>query len=433
MYKLFLNNLAALIRKMHVKIFGHEMSPTMTSFLKNISWSFIGVIVNSGLLFLVSVLAGRILGPVEYGKYSFVSTLGGIFLMFMLLSADIASVRFISRSKKNEEQKQYITTSFGLVFVLSCFVFSLVFIMREVLASFMGVDKIIIVLGLFYALFWTFKNLFDSFLRSLKLYTFQAMVKVIEGFSVVIIFCNLFLVLHKNTYEYYVYSLLGGIAILLIFYARRLYPFLANFQNKKMFKLINYARSTTIVLVVIVAISGVIDKLFIGKYLGEKMLGIYSAYLMSTVIFATQIIVVIDNVLLPMINNVDEKHEVIKKIDKLALIFFVPGFLFIFLLASVVLHFFGSSYEINHFYVLIFSMVAFVQVLFSIYRNVIISTKKARAAFTRLSCAGPFLMAVILFFLARYNLITFERVIFVYGTYNLYYLFISRFSYRLEY
>jgi len=135
----------------------------MISFIKNISWSFVGVIINSGLFFLVSVSAGRILGPVEYGKYNFVATLGGIFLMFMILSMDIASVPFISRSKKNDEKKQYLSNSFWLVFASSSLVFVLVFILREFLAKFLGVSAIMIILSLFYGLAWTFKNLFDSF------------------------------------------------------------------------------------------------------------------------------------------------------------------------------------------------------------------------------------------------------------------------------
>jgi hypothetical protein len=55
----------------HLRIFGHEMGEEMRKFLGHLSWSFFGIFFSALILFVVNILAARILGPDGYGKYNF--------------------------------------------------------------------------------------------------------------------------------------------------------------------------------------------------------------------------------------------------------------------------------------------------------------------------------------------------------------------------
>ena len=77
------NKLVNIIEKIHFLIFRHNMSLEMKKFLSNLSWSFsIGIIVMP-LTMLVTTLAGRFMGPVEYGKYSLLVIINQFLLIFI--------------------------------------------------------------------------------------------------------------------------------------------------------------------------------------------------------------------------------------------------------------------------------------------------------------------------------------------------------------
>ena len=77
------------------------MSGEMKNFLGNLSWSFFGGIIAAGIMLSVNIAAGRILGPVEYGKYGLVIALSSILLIPMLLGLDVALTHFIAQSNEN--------------------------------------------------------------------------------------------------------------------------------------------------------------------------------------------------------------------------------------------------------------------------------------------------------------------------------------------
>lgn len=184
-------------------------------------------------------------------------------------------------------------------------------------------------------------------------------------------------------------------------------------------------------MVIIMTLASSLDKIFVGKFLGEANLGIYSAYIMVTVTFIAQLSLVIDNVLFPMVNKVEKKESVMKKIDKMAALLFIPAVLFIFVFASFMLNLFGKAYTINYWFVLAFSLVGFLQLLSTTYRNVVISSHRAYRIFTKLSLLSPVLIVALFSFLYMKNILVLQNVIIAYVVYNIYYFLITRGSFEL--
>jgi len=82
----------------HLRIFGHEMSEEMRKFIGNLGISFFGGAISSVLLFSVSVLAGRFLGPVEYGKYALYVALFSFLAIFLSFELETTIVRIVARA-----------------------------------------------------------------------------------------------------------------------------------------------------------------------------------------------------------------------------------------------------------------------------------------------------------------------------------------------
>ncbi len=92
----------------HLKIFDHEMGIKMKRFLTNLSWSFFGGFIATGMMFALNMVAGRILGPEEYGKYSSAVVLTGVLATIFVLNLDISSIRYLADRKYKKSLKKYL-------------------------------------------------------------------------------------------------------------------------------------------------------------------------------------------------------------------------------------------------------------------------------------------------------------------------------------
>ena len=102
----------------HLKFFGHSMSDTMREFLGNLSWSFFGGVVAMGFLFLIDVMAGRILGPKEYGKYALMIAMANVFIIPMLFGLNIGVNHYVAKVDNIKIRKRYIGSAIFIFIVL---------------------------------------------------------------------------------------------------------------------------------------------------------------------------------------------------------------------------------------------------------------------------------------------------------------------------
>jgi O-antigen/teichoic acid export membrane protein len=424
------NKMISITNTLHFKIFGHEMSPTMRNFLKNISWSFVGIIFNSGLLFILNVIAGRLLGPGGYGKYNLVLTIANILCVFVLLAMDIVSIKFISSSTNEQVKREYLSNSLLVVICSSVSVFLIAIVFYRKVAMLLSVENALMLISVAYAILLGYKGLLDGFIRSYLLFKFQTFVKIIESVVVALFFVIAFFFFKRATYFAYVLSIISGMLFLVIIYLWKIKKYITHFDKNKLLHVLPYAKSSIFMVAVIIFTTS-IDKIFVAMYLGERELGVYSAYLTATTAFIAQLIVLLDNVFLPMVNSENNKDIIIKKIDRLAMFFALPAIASIFFISSAVLYLFGKDYNIHFSYVIVFSVAAYLQMFYSIYRSIIMSIKKPYEIFTKLSYLSPLLYVALLSLLLFYNMIELKYVIIIYIIHTVYYFCITRFSYEL--
>lgn len=420
-----------LLENLHVKIFGSKMSSAMRSFLGHLSWSFLGMAFSSLVLFLINVVAGRIMGPEEYGRYNLVLTIAYVVSVLMVFGQDMACIKYIASSGTEKEKRGHFSNSLWVVSVSILVVSILAFLFAAPAASLLGTTKILFAWAILYAAIFSARSILDSLFRALIEFKLQALVKILEGIVILGIFVGLFFLLQKQGYQSYVFSLTVGFLFFCILFFYRNKFALKSFDKKLFAKTWDYTRKT-ILLAVVTILAASIDKLFVGKFLGVKELGVYSAYLTASILLVSQSAVIFGNAFFPMINKIEEtkKPAIVEKVDRLGLLFFAPGVLGIFVASFLLFKMFGREYELNLAYLLIFSSSSFFQLVASFYKNIAMSSVEKYRYFLNYSIFSLVLFAAMLVavvFMQNSNLL---NVVLAYFLYNFCYLLFTRASCR---
>ena len=431
MLEIIKQKLITLAEMAHRKIFGEEMSEEMRNFLGHLSWSFFGIALSSLVLFTINILAGRIFGPEGYGKYNLVLVYANIITMLILLGLDTVSIKYIADSKNDESIKKHLSNSLWIVLFMSLVFFIFGILVWSWMDNSIGINRNILLISILFGILLSLKNILDSFMRSLRYFKFQSSVKIIESFVVAFFFLGLVFAINHRSFEYYIYSLiLGSLAVSLLYFFR-ISNKITTWDYQSFEKTVPYLKAT-ITLIIVGVIVGSIDKIFIGRFIGFKELGIYSAYITATIIFSAQLVLVFDNVFFPMVSKVEDKSGIIKKIDRMVVILSLPIFAFFFIFSYLILKLFGNQFSINLIYIGIFSFLAFVQISSSFYKNIVYSMHNAYQKFKKYSYIFPlfFLFCYSLAFI--FNFKNLNYVVAVYALYMVLYFILIRLSCKYE-
>ena len=97
--------------KIYTYLFRHPPGKNARAFFQNSFWSLGGGTLAFTFLFLANILAGRWLGPEEFGKYSLVIAWTNILAVLFVLDTDTGIAYFIARARAKRERKKYLTNS----------------------------------------------------------------------------------------------------------------------------------------------------------------------------------------------------------------------------------------------------------------------------------------------------------------------------------
>jgi len=358
---------------LHLKIFGHEMSEDMRKFLGHLSWSFFGLMLYSVTMFILNITAGRIIGPVEYGKYNMVVAAANVLVCVMLLGFDNASIKIISSESNHRRQFSFLSTLSTIVF-LSCLIIGTILLIEvKKIGHFFSIGPEIITLAIFLAFILSFKSLLGAFVRSFKFFRFEAVIKIIEAISAIAFF--VIVIKFNKTFHLYYYALLFSGVIAISFYFSKVIKLFGKISREFLAPIWHYQKINVGVLFAM-TITITIDKLMLGRYAGDYQLGIYSAYITATNSIFAQLALIFNNVFLPYISNFTDKKFALKKIERLLKIFVLPIFVAIFAIAFVIMEIFGSKYPINFYYLLAFATLTIVNFIAIIYYSIVASSEK---------------------------------------------------------
>jgi len=355
----------------HIKVFGHRMSEEMRIFLRNFSWSFSAGLLVAIIMFFVNIMAGRFLGPLEFGKYNYVLSLATSSTFFFLLGNNQSSIRFVSDTKYLKRRNRLLSALFSLTIFQSVIFFVATILFGNWLAIKFNVGIATVYFIFFLGLIFSLKELLDSFLRSLGLFKEQSMAKVGDAILVLsAFFIFLFSFRERLEYFHYALSMIIGAIFSLGFFCYLTYHRFEKFGREEIVTVLHYNK-----FLVIGGVSGLLmtlEKVFIGKYIGVKELGIYSAYYASSQMVISNLAIIFMNIFWPMvIMNRNALQSVIAKLTKVFFHYLPFWVILNFCSIAFFLTLYGKQYPFYLSFLVLFSSSSLLNVFFFVFMSIL--------------------------------------------------------------
>lgn len=363
------------IEKIHFKAFGHPMSLEMKSFLGNLSWSFVAGALVLPLMMIVTTLAGRLMGPTEYGKYSLLVIINQFLIIFIFFGLDTTSVKYIAKARSFSEKKRVISTITSFVFLILALLIGLSILSFPILLKYSREYLIFVLIVVYYTAIISVKTIFDLVIRGIEQFKRQALGKALEVCTVLISFLIVFLVFKFKNFLGLLFVLNLGAITISIYYYFQLSKYLGKINKKVLIQQLGEGK-----LFFISALLGTlflsIDRLVVARYLGVNTLGIYSAYYFASFGVVSQLTQLFTNVFFPVTSRLKDKSFT-KKIDRLLAIGSIPLTIFFGLLMTIMLLFFGKDYPMNLWHIIGFSVFSMLYFFQGLYNTVIVDVNKS--------------------------------------------------------
>lgn len=353
------------------KIFKEKSSIEADEFIKNLSWSFLGGLITSIVMFAVNIYIGRIIGPYQFGKYNLVLTISQLLLVPIMFGFEVSSVRAISKSIDSQERKDIISTTFLFVIANMAIFSILIFLFTPLITKKFDFENRIIYIALLFTIIVATKQLLDSFIRGLQQFYNQFLGRILELIIALIAFGLLIFYFKKLDYLSYIIILSCGAISLILYYLIYLKIYFSRFNLFVFKEVFAYGKFILLGSVLGTAFNS-LDKIIIAKYLSITQLGIYSAYYIASTNLVAQLIQIFINVFFPTVSKSVSKNLILK-IDKLSKTLIVPGTVFFSCLIFLIMKIFGKQYGINYSYVLSFGFLAVMQFIYSTYSYLIMA------------------------------------------------------------
>jgi O-antigen/teichoic acid export membrane protein len=374
--KEYKNKIKYFINRVHLFIFGVEMGNKSIHFAKNISYSFLGGIISFGIIFLASVIAARVLGPEQYGKYAVLFSLAQMLALFFVLELDVSVLYFIT---KNATRKKEKTASIIMMFFINIIVFSFFASGLYYLLLPVNISEYAFFGTIVFALSFALKRMIDAFLRAYGKFKSQSVFKIAEAITVITVLLVSFYIINKQEIFSYVTALiLGGIVFSVLGFMLIRKQFVVRGATTDCMNIIFKYNIFGIIGAAVNNIVKNIDKVVVIAVLGASSAGIYAVYFTATVVVGARLTQLFINVFFPVIRSNDNVNikSVFTKINILVLKLSIPsiiiasgGVLFIILL-------YGSQYPLVWSWVLISGVYIVVHFFASLYGWLLSSISK---------------------------------------------------------
>ena len=296
-----------LTEKIHYLLFRQKMSQEMKSFLGNLSWSLsIGLLIMP-LMMLVNTLAGRFMGPVEYGKYNLILIINQFLIIFIFFGLDTTAVKNIAKAQSFQARKRITSAISNYIYLALGVLILLTAIAYPILLRYASGYALIAVLVSIYALVVSIKITFDLFIRGMENFKKQAQAKAVEISIIILAFLVVFIVMKSHSFVSFVIVICAGAIGISTFYFLNLKQYLGQSNIREILKQPHEGK-----LFFLSALAGTIylssDRFAVTQYLGVRELGIYSAYYLASFTMISLLTQLFTNVFLPATARTRDKN-----------------------------------------------------------------------------------------------------------------------------
>ncbi len=348
-------------------VFHEKISDEVKDFLKRLSYVGAGRFIAIPLSFTFNILAGRILGPGEYGKFALVQSVSMFLYIPMLFGFNTAIVKYSSEKESTDRRSRIISTAYILIFFFTIGPVIFYFVFSSQLSNMFSISHGLFYLSLISAVLFVFYTLTTSTLKGLfKMKTFAIFQPV---YATIVLLAFLFFIVNDFlSFKSMVYPifLAYGItsAILLVFFLRKYLRF--EFDRYWAKTLTQYSMFAVIGGLSFVFYTN-IDRILINRYMTVVDVGIYRVYYMASVNIVGILWNSFNAVFFPTVSKYENKEAVFNRINKLMPFLIGLGIPLVLLCEFVILKLYGSQYPMSFPLMLIFAVVSILVVWYGLY------------------------------------------------------------------
>jgi O-antigen/teichoic acid export membrane protein len=399
MINVYYSKLFALINTIYRMVFHEEVSFEVEKFIKNLSYVGIGTIVASVFSFSYNILAGRWLGPSEYGTFTLVQSVAMFLYIPMLLGFHTAMVKYNAEKVDFIRQRSIISTTYILVFLFTVVSLLIYFIFSEEIMAIFSISSEIFYIALLFAVLFVFYTLTTGTLRSLHMIRAYSRLMPVQSailFSAFLIFIFAFKELSFKSPLYSMllaYGVTGG--IILAFLRKYLRP---EFNKEWAHKLHKYSTYSLVGGISSVLYSN-IDKIVINMYMSVSSVGIYWAYNYSFTTLILLLSSIFVTVFFPVASMCSNKDILFKRINKIVILLVILGWPLAIGTGCVILKLYGGSYPFDLSLTLLFATAGICISIDKLYGQLLSSVGVKGAKITSFGAIVLALVNVILNFL----------------------------------
>lgn len=384
--------MAKLIRFAYERLFHEKISDEVESFVKNLSYIAIGTVIATLFGFAFHLLAGRILGPAEYGKFTLVQSVAMFLLIPMVLGFNTAMVKYASEKEDIERQSRIISTTYILAALFTAASVILYFIFSPQLSSIFSISRemlyLSIILAVLSVLFMilpteTLKCVFK--MKTLAI--FKAVSSAIALCAFLLFIFSAFLSFKSMVYAIFLATGITG-AIMLVFFLRNYLRF--RFDRSWANVLIRYGSFAVIGGLSYIFYTNV-DKIMINRYMTVADVGIYKAYSLASINVVETLLGILITVFFPTASKYKNKGAIFNRINKLIPYLIGLGLPFTLLCEFIILKIYGSQYPFDLGLATLFTIAAIIIVVNGLYMWLMASVGQKGikvTAFSELISAG---------------------------------------------
>jgi len=360
------NVIDKIVQNTYRLIFGDEPAITINRFARDLSFVAVGFGISAILGLATQIMAGRILGPLEYGKYSLIQAVSFFISFTMLLGVATALIKYSSEKSNFDDRQRIISTSYLLFIFLAVVSSIFLSIFYNVISSIFGIPAELLIYAIIFSLLASSYTISVAIAQGLKEMKVLSILQIIYGISGFLTF--LFLI-YLKVFTFQAILLASSINYFIVFVLtavvfRKYLSF--NFDKILAKKILKYGFFASMGLIAYVVYSN-FDRLIINKFLGASAVGVYGSYYVAFIASAGFIFSIFNLVFFPMVSGIKDKEAILKKINrivpKLSLFAALPVLLF----GIVVLKLYGDRYQLNFWLCLLFDIASVLSVINGIY------------------------------------------------------------------
>ena len=360
MASVYYDKLFALINIVYRKIFHEEVSFEVEKFIKNLSYVGIGTVIASVFSFTYNVLAGRWLGPSEYGTFTLVQSVAMFLYIPMLLGFHTAMIKYNAEKDDILRQRCIISTTYILVLLFTVVSLLAYFIFSEKIMAIFSISSEVFYFAVLFAVLFVFYTLTVETLRSLHM--IRTYSRLMPVHSAILFFTFLFFALICKDLSFkspliamlLAYGIIGGVILAILKNYLKL-----QFSRNWVRKLSHYSIYSLLGGISYVLYSN-IDKLMINYYLAISEVGIYRAYYYSFTTVLLLISTIFVTTFFPFASSCSDKSALFSKVNKVSIAFISMLFPVALVSGSIILSIYGSGYHLDPTLMVLFALLAII-------------------------------------------------------------------------